>query len=161
MMQACAPAGAPTARCPRRLLGRALLVLALAASLPAVGADAPAVDAATASPPVPAAAAEGGTPTAPNAAALPERDGQTVLQAFGAADQPNHATRDTADHTKRQVMFLLGAPLLLMLLVTAGLGIAVGVFGKPLFLLHMICAGLSVTLAVVHAIVGLVWFNPF
>jgi len=47
------------------------------------------------------------------------------------------------------------------LLSTAALGIAMGVYGKPVYLAHMICAGLTVTLAVVHVIVGLVWFRPF
>lgn len=89
-----------------------------------------------------------------------ENDGARVLQSFEhvapAAPQP-----DANDQTRRWVMFGLGAPLLILLLVTATLGIAMGVYGKPVYLAHMICAGLSVTLAVVHAIVGLVWFRPF
>ena len=40
-------------------------------------------------------------------------------------------------------------------------GIAVAVFGKPLFLVHMILAGLTVTVALIHVIVGVVWFFPF
>jgi hypothetical protein len=58
-------------------------------------------------------------------------------------------------------MFGLGAPLLILLLITGSLGVAMGVYGKPVYLAHMVCAGLSVTLAIVHAIVGLVWFRPF
>jgi hypothetical protein len=90
----------------------------------------------------------------------PVNDGAQVLQSFqkeaAAAPAP-----DGSDQTRRWVMFALGAPLLVFILITAGLGIAMGVYGKPVFVAHMIFAGLSVTLAIVHAIVGLVWFRPF
>lgn len=58
-------------------------------------------------------------------------------------------------------MFLLGVPLLILLLITGALGIAMGIYGKQVFVLHMIFAGLTVTLAFVHAIVGVIWFYPF
>lgn len=100
-------------------------------------------------------------PAAPAADAPPAEDsGARVLQAFENKPQPS-APADSADQTRRWVMFGLGAPLLLLLCATAALGVAMGVYGKPVYLAHMICAGLSVTLAVVHAIVGLVWFRPF
>ena len=99
---------------------------------------------------LPAAAAD---PAQPN-------DGAQVLQSFEHT-APGADAPDAADQTRRWVMFFLGAPLLLLLLVTGGLGIAMGVYGKPVFLAHMIFAGFSVTLAIVHAIVGLVWFRPF
>ena len=90
----------------------------------------------------------------------PANDGAQVLQSFEkaapAADAP-----DAGDQTRRWVMFFLGAPLLILLLITGGLGIAMGVYGKQVYLAHMICAGLSITLAIVHAIVGIVWFRPF
>lgn len=89
-----------------------------------------------------------------------ENDAARVLQSFENA-APAPPPVDAADVTRRWVMFGLGAPLLLLLLVTAGLGVAMGIYGKPVYLAHMICAGLSVTLAVVHAIVGIVWFRPF
>jgi hypothetical protein len=114
-----------------RRLLAALLVLACAAMAPARAADAPA-----------------------------ESDSMRVLQAFENKPQPA-VPADAAEQTRRWVMFGLGAPLLALLLATAALGIAMGVYGKPVYLAHMICAGLSVTLAVVHAIVGLVWFRPF
>jgi hypothetical protein len=100
--------------------------------------------------PTPARAAD---PQAPN-------DGAQVLQSFEhpAAAAP---ASEGGDLTRRWVMFGLGAPLLILVLVTAGLGVAMGVYGKPVYLAHMICAGLSVTLAIVHAIVGMVWFLPF
>ncbi|SPE29660.1 conserved membrane hypothetical protein [Burkholderiales bacterium] len=89
-----------------------------------------------------------------------ETSGAQVLQSFeraaAATPQP-----DANDRTRRWVMFALGAPLLILLLITGSLGIAMGVYGKQVYLAHMVCAGLSVTLAIVHAIVGLVWFRPF
>jgi hypothetical protein len=90
----------------------------------------------------------------------PENDGARVLQSFqGAAAAP--AQPDSTDLSRRWIMFGLGLPLLLLLLATAALGVAMGVYGKPVFVAHMVCAGLTVTLAVVHVIVGLVWFRPF
>jgi len=90
----------------------------------------------------------------------PENDGAQVLQTFERA-APAPAPTDSAEQTRRWVMFGLGAPLLLLLLITGALGIAMGVYGKPVYLPHMIFAGLSITLAIVHAIVGIVWFRPF
>jgi hypothetical protein len=58
-------------------------------------------------------------------------------------------------------MFLLGVALLTLVLITGGLGIAMGVYGKQVFVAHMIFAGLSMTLAIAHAIVGIVWFYPY
>jgi len=89
-----------------------------------------------------------------------DNDGARVLQSFETA-APAPVAVDAAEQTRRWVMFGLGAPLLVLLLITAGLGIAMGIYGKPVYLAHMICAGLCVTLAVVHAIVGIVWFRPF
>jgi len=66
-----------------------------------------------------------------------------------------------SDKTKQRIMFLLGVSLLILVLITGGLGLAMGLYGKPVFVAHMVSAALSVTLAIVHAIVGLVWFYPF
>lgn len=66
-----------------------------------------------------------------------------------------------SDAQKARVMFYMGVPLIVLLLLTVILGVAMAVFGKPLFVAHMICAGLSLTLALAHAIVGVVWFYPF
>ncbi len=65
------------------------------------------------------------------------------------------------DKKKRLVMFFMGVPLLIFILLTAALGIAMGMYGKPVYVPHMVCAGLSVTLAIAHAVVGIVWFYPF
>ncbi|MGO9592228.1 MAG: hypothetical protein ACLQFT_09170 [Steroidobacteraceae bacterium] len=94
--------------------------------------------------------------------AEPPTTGPQILEEFGR-QQPQAAARSTtiAEHERQVIMFSIGAALLLLLLSTASVGIAVGVFGKPLFLLHMILAGMTVTLALVHVIVGVVWFFPF
>lgn len=68
---------------------------------------------------------------------------------------------DPSDKRKRAIMFIMGVPLLIMLISTAILGIAMGVFGKKVFVAHMVLASLSLCLAIAHAIVGLVWFYPF
>ncbi len=65
------------------------------------------------------------------------------------------------DHKKKIIMFVMGVPLILMVLVTGVLGIGMGIYGKPWFVPHMIMAGLTMTLALVHAIVGVAWFFPF
>lgn len=66
-----------------------------------------------------------------------------------------------AEKEKHQIIFFMALPLLVLLLTTTGLGIAMGVYGKSVFLWHMISAGLTVTLALAHAVVGVVWFYPF
>jgi hypothetical protein len=89
-----------------------------------------------------------------------ENDGARVLQSF-ERQAPAAPAPDAGDTTRRWVMFGLAAPLLILLLTTAGLGIAMGVYGKPVYLAHMVCAGLSITLAIAHAVAGIVWFRPF
>lgn len=98
------------------------------------------------------------------AATAPEDvNGTQVLEAFGQ----QQAAKEKADQErislrkKYLIMFMLGIPLLTLLLATGAVGIAVGIFGKPWFLLHMILAGLTMSLALVHVVVGLVWFFPF
>ena len=86
---------------------------------------------------------------------------QQIMQAFTSQETKDSEIITIDDQKKRLVMFALGVPLLVLVLVTGALGIAMGVYGKQVFLAHMICAGLSMTLALGHAIVGLVWFYPF
>ncbi len=89
-------------------------------------------------------------------------NGAAVLEAFDQQQvQRVKQASELNDHNKRVIMFALAVPLFILLLITGGLGIATGVFGKKLFIPHMIFAGLTVTLALAHAIVGLVWFYPF
>lgn len=83
------------------------------------------------------------------------------MQAFVTKEAKDSDIVAIEDQTKRLIMFLMGVPLLILLIATTALGVAMGVYGKQVFLPHMICAGLSVTLAMAHAVVGIVWFYPF
>ncbi len=102
----------------------------------------------------PVCLAEDAPPAAPN--------GPQILEQFGH-QQPQRPARATSipEHERQVIMFSIGTVLLILLLSTASVGIAVAAFGKPLFLVHMILAGLTVTVAIVHVIVGVVWFFPF
>ncbi len=102
-----------------------------------------------------------GAPLA-QAADAPNGTGTQVLEAFDRqqVQRVNDASA-LSDHKKQVIMFMIGLPLVVLLLITGALGIAMGVFGKPLFITHMIFAGLTMTLALVHVVVGLVWFYPF
>lgn len=95
------------------------------------------------------------------AGAVAEQGDAGVIQAFNNTESKKTGVIEVADETKRLVMFAMGVPLLILLLATAALGIAMGLYGKQVFVPHMICAGLSLTLALGHAVVGIVWFYPF
>jgi hypothetical protein len=84
-----------------------------------------------------------------------------VIQAFTPKVGDQSKVIPVESKTKKIVMFSMGVPLLVLLLVTGVLGIAMGVYGKQVFVAHMIFAGLSLTLAIAHTVVGLVWFFPF
>ena len=88
-------------------------------------------------------------------------DSAQILQAFNRQHRDAEHAKSITDKDKQRIMFLLGIVLITLVLITGGLGIAMGLFGKPVFVAHMVFAALSVTLAIVHAIVGLVWFYPF
>ena|SRR5450631_640087 len=88
-------------------------------------------------------------------------DSAQILQAFNQQHINAEHAKSITDKDKQRIMFLLGVVLITLVLVTGGLGIAMGLYGKPVFVAHMIFAGLSITMAIVHAIVGLVWFYPF
>ena len=88
-------------------------------------------------------------------------DSVKVMEAFEQQASQNKIDRPITIQQKHLTMFLLGVPLLVLLLITGGLGIAMGIYGKQVFVLHMISAGLTITLAFAHAIVGVVWFYPF
>lgn len=92
------------------------------------------------------------------------QDNQRVLQAFENQAEKKAQLDDTLTITTKQkhkILFFMGISLLIGILVTAGLGVALGVYGKPVFVAHMLFAGLSVTLAIIHAVVAIVWFFPF
>jgi hypothetical protein len=88
-------------------------------------------------------------------------DSAQILQAFNRQHRDAEHAKSITDKDKQRIMFLLGVLLITLVLVTGGLGIAMGLYGKPVFVAHMIFAGLSITMAIVHAIVGIVWFYPF
>jgi hypothetical protein len=88
-------------------------------------------------------------------------DSAQIMQAFNRQHREAEHAKSITDKDKQRVMFLLGAALLTLVLITGGLGIAMGLYGKQVFVAHMIFAGLSMTLAVAHAIVGIVWFYPY
>ena len=90
-----------------------------------------------------------------------EQNNSSVMQAFASREVKKSEIVTIEDKTKRLVMFFMGVPLLLMLTLTVALGIAMVIFDKKVFVAHMISAGLSMTLAIAHAIVGIVWFYPF
>lgn len=92
------------------------------------------------------------------------QDNQRVLQAFENQAETKEQANDTltiSTRKKHKILFFMGITLLIGVFVTAGLGIAMGVYGKPVFVAHMLSAGLTVTLALIHAIVAIVWFFPF
>lgn len=90
-----------------------------------------------------------------------KNDSVKVMEAFEQQAIQVKPDGLSAIQKKHMAMFFLGVPLLVLLLITGGLGIAMGVYGKPVFMLHMIAAGLTITLAFVHAILGVIWFYPF
>lgn len=90
-----------------------------------------------------------------------EQGSAGVIQAFANDKSTKSELVAIEDKTKRLVMFVMGVPLLLLIIATVALGVAMGVYGKPVFVAHMVCAGLSLTLALGHAVVGIVWFYPF
>lgn len=88
-------------------------------------------------------------------------ESEQILQAFNKQHRDAEHAKSITDKDKQRIMFLLGVLLFTLVLITGGLGIAMGIYGKQVFLPHMIFAGLSVSMAIVHAIVGVVWFYPF
>ena len=101
------------------------------------------------------------TDTSSKENSIDEQNNSSVMQAFTSTEVKDSEIVAIEDETKRLVMFFLGVPLLIMLIAPVALGIAMGIYGKQVFLPHMICAGLSMTLALGHAVVGIVWFYPF
>jgi hypothetical protein len=88
-------------------------------------------------------------------------DSVQLMEAFSRDATQIEDSNVLKDHKKHVIMFLMGVPLLILILITGALGIAMVVYGKQVFMLHMIFAGLTVTLALAHLVTGLVWFYPF
>lgn len=90
-----------------------------------------------------------------------EQGSASVIGSFASDKSAKSELVQIEDQTKRLVMFVMAVPLLILLFATAAFGVAMGVYGKQVFVPHMVCAGLSLTLALGHAVVGIVWFYPF
>ncbi len=90
-----------------------------------------------------------------------EQQSSGVLQAFENDRSAKSELVAVDEETKHLIMFLMGIPLLLLIITTVALGVAMVVYGKRVFVPHMVCAGLSLTLALGHAVAGIVWFYPF
>ena len=84
-----------------------------------------------------------------------------IVQAFQQQHIAAEKAKSISLKDKYRIMFILGVTLLFLVLTTGGLGVAMVVYGKQVFVIHMIFAGLTMTLAVIHAIVGMVWFFPY
>lgn len=103
------------------------------------------------------------TPMLIHAAAEPAATspGSQVMQGFVEHEDAQRKASEISTKERHQILFIMGATLLILLFTTGGLGIAMAVTGKPLFVPHMIFAGLSMTLALAHSIAAVVWFFPF
>jgi hypothetical protein len=88
-------------------------------------------------------------------------DSVQIMEAFDRNATRVDDANVLSDHKKHVIMFIMGIPLLILILITGALGIAMAVYGKQVFMMHMIFAGLTVTLALAHLVTGLVWFYPF
>lgn len=98
----------------------------------------------------------------PSVSAIAPSSGEQVMQGFISAEaEKNRAPEAIVQKERHQVLFIMGVVLLIGIATTVGLGIAMAVYGKPVFVAHMISAGFSFTLAIIHAIVAIVWFYPF
>ncbi len=84
-----------------------------------------------------------------------------VIQGFVAHQAEERGVKAIPDKRRHQILFVMGAFLLIGIMATAGFGIAMALYGKEVFLAHMLCAGFSVFLAVAHAVTAMVWFFPF
>ncbi|MDX8379899.1 MAG: hypothetical protein R8K48_07655 [Gallionella sp.] len=102
-----------------------------------------------------------GMPTAHAESGVKTTDGAQILQSFNKQHRDEEHAKSITTKEKQQIMFLMGVILFLLVLITGGLGLAMGIYGKNVFVPHMLFAGLSVSMAIAHAIVGLVWFYPF
>lgn len=100
--------------------------------------------------------------TGPVAAAADRAaSGEQVMQQFIAGKTGQSPEAALAEQkTRHQILFVMGFVLLIGIGTTVGLGIAMALYHKPVFIAHMIAAGFSLTLAIVHAIVAIVWFYP-
>ncbi len=99
------------------------------------------------------------SPVAP--APSSEVSAERVMQHYAAQQDEVSPQRKISLRSKHEVLFWMGAALLLFLLLSAFFGVGTGVLGKDWFIPHMICAGITVTLGIAHAVTAFVWFYPY
>ena len=98
---------------------------------------------------------------APAVPAAPGGNDTGMLQQFNQEVEDRSVKSIIQDRSRHRILFAMGISLLVLILITAVLGVSMVLFGKRVFVPHMIFAGLSVSLAIAHAIAAIVWFFPF
>ena len=88
-------------------------------------------------------------------------DSGQVMQGFTDLSKEKEKSKEMSDKKKHIILFTMGISLVILVLTTAGLGLAMVLYRKPVFVAHMIFAGMTVTLALVHALAAMIWFFPF
>jgi len=86
---------------------------------------------------------------------------ERIMQHYADQQDEISAERKITLRSKHEVLFWMGAALLIGLLLTAFFGVGTGMLGKDWFIPHMICAGLTVSLGIAHAVTAFVWFWPY
>ncbi len=84
-----------------------------------------------------------------------------MMQQFTAQQDEESAERKITLRSKHEILFWMGAGLLVGLLATGVFGLGMALFGKEWFVPHMISAGLTITLGIAHAVTAFVWFWPY
>ena len=84
-----------------------------------------------------------------------------VLKSFHGSERGGLIESYEEQKFQHEVMFYMGATLLVFVFLTAGFGIAMVMRGKEVFVQHMVCAGITVFLSVAHSVVAIVWFFPW
>jgi len=90
-----------------------------------------------------------------------EGSAERLMQRYTEQQDEVSEQRRISIQSKHEVLFWMGAGLLVGLLLTTFFGVGTGVLGKDWFVPHMICAGLTVTLGIAHAVTAFVWFWPY
>jgi len=89
----------------------------------------------------------------------PELHSSQVMEQFNQ-DEAVAPERAISTEKKHLILFWMGSALLILILLAAGFGIAMGIFDKDVFVWHVLSAGLATTLAIAHGVVAFVWFYP-
>ena len=73
----------------------------------------------------------------------PSGDSAQILQDFNAQNKNDIREKAIPLKEKQQIMFLLGVVVIILVFITGGLGLAMGIFGKQVFVAHMVFAALA------------------